>query len=273
MDINFTYRTWYLGLPPNRIKLQIPGWAGKETENEAQPYHCKPFNDASTYGFELLYPFKTEVVVRTENNKCIFEGDFEKNDENQGAITNNMPFANFAEGHFGFTSSLDICTDEGWGTLLLPHPRYYTDRSGDVPLPVSGLIESDFWARIFFIVFKAPLEGQKYVFRYLEPYAQVIFVPKKVNYNCRRMTASEEVERIKQEGILGNCVPNIATHIWKDNNGSIFDNKYKLLSRLAKTSGVQAVKDCLMEAQTKKIVFDESIVQTNAKKIKRKLFK
>jgi hypothetical protein len=49
------------------------------------------------------------------------------------------------------------------GGPVVPLGGLFTDASGTVPCAVPGLIESDWWPRIFFIVFKAPAPGQQVI--------------------------------------------------------------------------------------------------------------
>lgn len=247
MKINFKYRIWnFITKPPLRkIKLEIPGWGGKKTFIDGQPHHCKPFIDGSTYGYEILYPFDTEIRVRCDGDdgKCQFLT--ESKDEWKNS-PNGIPMANFAPFHFGFTSSLDIKTEEGWGVMILPHPRFYVDRTGCVPCPSIGLLETGWWPNVFFIPFKAPMKGHDYVFRKGEGIAHIIFVPKEVEYNCQRMTKEEEDKRLRCEAAIRECSDKISTKQWKDQYGHKFDNKYKILSQMAKKLGDQAVEDYLV---------------------------
>jgi hypothetical protein len=246
---NLKYRTWFKGIPPRPIKLEVPGWAGEKTYNTGQPWHCKPFIDGSTYGLELIYPFDTECTVTTKDGELVFSGDFTE-ERSQIGQSWDRPFSSFAPHHFGFTSSLDLKTDEGYGTMILPHPRYYTDRTGTVPLVVGGMIESDFWPRVFFIVFKSPLEGQTYIFRKGEPYAQILILPKNVNYNIMPMSNEEAKSRQEQEQILSDFAPDIATKTWKTKKNESFDNKYKVLSKVAKRDGSESVCPYLQSIQS-----------------------
>ena len=79
-EILVKYRTWHLGTAPRPTRLQMPGWAGQNRDHgngaTPQPWHCPPFVDASTYGHELVYPFKSESTVRRINGDLIFDGDF-----------------------------------------------------------------------------------------------------------------------------------------------------------------------------------------------------
>lgn len=72
--IRVEYRNWLHGLPSKRIKLDIgeegkPGWAGENTYAIPQPWHCKPWSDATTYGLEIIYSWKTTCIVTTKTGK------------------------------------------------------------------------------------------------------------------------------------------------------------------------------------------------------------
>lgn len=229
-EIDLKYRTWFKGVPPKQIKLEVPGWAGEKTYASGQPYHCLPFIHGATYGLELVYQFDTEVKVYNDKESLKIVGDFSEESKGQPWDT---PFSTFANGHFSMTSSLDIKTPEGIGMMILPHPRFYTDKTGEVPVPVCGMLEMDFWSRIFFVVFKNPI-NQTYVFRKGEPYASLIFVDKKIKYNIERMSPEETKERENLEAIISEKSKNIATRTWKTKipEGGSFDNKYKVLSNM-----------------------------------------
>jgi len=139
--------------------------------------------------------------------------------------------------------------------MILPHPRFFTDRSGTVPIPSQGLIESDWWPKIFFIPFKAPLPNQRYVFRKGEGIAQLLFLPKNPTYQIQQMNKQEAKEREQQEFQMAKCSGLLATRTWADANGHTFDNKYKVLSNLARKEGQSAVRekiaDCFEQVETK----------------------
>lgn len=246
-----SYRTWYKGKPPQPVKLEIPGWAGELTYEVAQPWHCKPFVDASTYGLELVYPFDTETVVRTEGGKLVFECDFTGEKKESGAAWD-MPFSKFAEHHFGFTSSVCLKTPDDVGTMVLPHPRFYTDRTGEVPVPAAGFIRTDYWARVFFVVFKSPLEGQRYVFRKNEPYASLVFLPKKKKFKIREMTPGEKKKSEEVEQTINDRRRKIATKTWVTSAGDHFDNKYKVLDQAFSRGGSDEVERVLENSKKTK---------------------
>jgi len=230
VEIEITYRGWYKYLPPQPIKLKIPGWAGEDNEHKdgdkPQPWYCPPFVDGATYALELLYPFDTECHIINENGLAKVQGDWEKERPGSHAWP---PFDNFAPGFYGFTSCLDIKVPPGYVLRLEPHPSYFTDQTWSVPCVVPGHLQTEWWPKIFFIVFKIPAPGQTHIFKKNNPYAQILIVPKKIEYKIKEMTEQEAKERSELEANIGK----FAEKSWKDHKGNMFDDKYKVLSRVS----------------------------------------
>ena len=240
--IRVKYRYWHQGKPPKPIRLQIPGWSGIDNQHtngsKAQPWHCQPFVDGSTYGLELCYPFDTECHVQVRDGKLEFIGDFEE--ENKVTMLQNVklpPFSSFAEGHFGMTSCLDLQVPDDMVLRIESHPRFYTDTTNTVPCVVPGHLQTSWWTKIFFVVFKNPVEGQKYIFRKGEPYAQILVLPKKCSYDVVEMTENEKFKRGTQDNIIVDFARNIAGNTWVSEAGHEFDDKYKKLSTVAAKNG------------------------------------
>lgn len=263
--ISLKYRTFGKGIGPRPIKMEIPGWGGDklppEDGNPPQPWHCTPFVQGSTYGLELLYPFEAETRISLQDGKLIVEGDF-----SQDGILDEPPFKTFAEGHYGFTSSLDLLPPEDYCIRVEPHPRFFTDDTGTVAALVPGHIQR-FWSRIFFVVFKAPIEGQTHIFRHLEPYGQVLVLPRKVSYNIQEMTEEENQKRIARDSAISKCGQYISKKAWRDYKGNVFDDKYKQLASAYHRNGDEGVQE-LFEKASKKLG-----EQSSACPFKRKLFK
>lgn len=241
-SIRVKYRSWHNATPPKPIKLSIPGWSGcdhtHKTGSKAQPWHCQPFVDGSIYGLELTYPFSTECHAVMRDGKMCFEGDFTIENEitkPQGVTL--PPFACFADGHFGMTSCLDIEVPDAQVLRLESHPRFYTDTTGTVPCVVPGHLQTSWWPKIFFVVFKNPAEGQRYIFRSNEPYAQVLIIPKKVSYDIEKMTDKEVYHRGYLDGAIADNARSIAGQTWHSEGGHQFDDKYKKLSTVAAKNG------------------------------------
>lgn len=230
------YRTFYKIQPPRQIKLEIPGWSGenekRESGNKPQPWHCPPFVEGSTYGHELLYPYKSECFVKRINGQIIFEGDFS---EEQWMLSSGEdkkiipPMMNFSPDHYGMSSNLDLEPPEGYVIRTEPHPKFYTDNTGTVPCMLAGHIQR-WWSRIFFVVFKAPREGETQIFRPGEPYGQLLFVPQKNNIEFKPFSEKERQTREIRERKISDHGRKISSHSWLDNRMLTFDDKYKVLS-------------------------------------------
>ena len=239
---------------PSPIKLSIPGWSGLENSHShgdsPQPWHCPPFVDASTYGLELKYPFQTECRVKNVNGKLVFEGDF--SEENKSIPEVRLPpFLCFADNHFGMTSALDIRVPEDYVLRTEPHPAFYTDTTGTFPCCLPGHIQTHWWPKIFFVVFKSPRVGCEVIFKKDMPYGQVLVVPKKVLYDIETMSEEEAAEREKMNFLIENNIKSIAKNSWIDNKGSNFSDKYKQLSSVFAKKGYQGVKDFIFSFMNK----------------------
>lgn len=261
------YRTYYQAKPPQPMKLEIPGWSGDENNHKngdvPQPWHCVPFVEGSTYGLELSWSFDTEYHVLNDNGIIKFIGDGEEEAKRCPEIEF-PPFAQFAPGHFGISSCLDIQVPDGFVLRIEPHPRYFTDETWTTPLAITGHINTAMWPKIFFIVFKNPPVGQKYIFRKYEPYAQVLILPRKVIYEIEEMTDLEKNHRNNLDNTITKYCKHFVTNDWHDNKGNNFDDKYKFLNNLFIKKGKSGMTNFLDEtARTHE--------QTKIKGIKTKL--
>lgn len=246
--LEIKYRTWFKGIPPKPIKLEIPGWAGQPNKHtngdRPQPWHCPPFVEGSTYGLELCYPFDTECHVKMNGDKIVFEGNFVQENKSCPEVTL-PPFMAFAPGHFGMTSSLDIRVPNDYVLRLEPHPRFYTDTTHTVPCCLAGHIQTNWWPRVFFVVFKNPMPGQTLIFRKGEAYGQVLVVPKRISYDIQEMTEEEKNQRVKVDTNLEKNKKHYVKNDWKDHLGHNFSDKYKQLSIIANKDGPEAVEKFL----------------------------
>lgn len=262
------WRSWFKGIPPKPIKLKIPGWAGDShghsNGDKPQPWHCPPFREGSVYGLELIYPFETECHVKNINGKIIFEGDFEL-ESNQSGV-NLPPFSAFAPDHFGFTSSLDLMPPENHIIRIEPHPRFYVDNTGTVPCAITGHLQSEWWPKFFFVVFKSPRPGECLIFKHQEPYAQILVLPKKIDYEIVEMTPEEKTSRKKLEEKIINIGPGIATNTWKDHLGNKFDDKYKVFSGVFSKGGFQGLQDLIAEKEKRPNIINKKMKTRIVKK-------
>lgn len=243
------YRSQFGAAPPRRIRLEIPGWAGASTPPAdgatAQPWHCRPFAEGSTYGLELVYPYRSECRVHNEDGAIRFEGDVGAELEAAGG---RHPFGAFARGHYGMDTALDLLPPPGYALRLGPHPRYFTDGTGEVPLAVPGHLQR-FWPAQFFAVFRAPPPGATHVFRHGEPYAQLLLVRAGETYDVQPMEPEVAGERAAQERQVAAFTYFLSRRLWRSSTGIWFGDKYKQLLRIFRRGGQDAVRSHLQRMQ------------------------
>lgn len=245
------FRSVYGNANIKKIKVEFPGWAG-DSKNHSdgaipQPWHCVPFLEASTYGLELIYPFNSEAIIRTVDQKIQVDPSNNKSWEEEN-IPPSWPrpaFMQFAPGHFGMSSCLEIVPPKDHVIRIEPHPAFFTDNSGTFPCLVTGHLQGDWWPKVFFVVFKSPLPNQEIHFKKNMPYGKIIFVPKKVEYEIEEMPNSMISKRTKRDEFINSLVKKLTTNRWLDYLGNSFDNKYRILSNIVTKYGEEGLDDIL----------------------------
>jgi len=253
-ELSIKYRIWYNGVPPKPIKLQIPGWSGELNEHKSgdkpMPWHCIPFVEGATYGLEIYYCFDSECHVKNINGNIVFEGDFSEEQKKIPDIPM-PPFTTFAPGHFGMSSCLDISVPENYILRTEPHPNFYTDETNTVPCCIPGHLQSEWWSKIFFLVFKNPQPNQTLIFKKNQPIAQLLILPRKTKYKIEKMTAEE----IKERNFIDNSIEmhgkKISQNNWYDYKGNNFNDKYKVLSTVYSKKGLNGVVETLKSLEDK----------------------
>lgn len=229
------YRLENPGLRPRRTKLEIPGWAGKHEQrvdgSHEFVWHCLPFSEGAQYGTEIFFPYDNELHVTTKDSHLVLDGDFGP-DPQTGVQW--PPFRNFGENFYTYQILLDLKPEQGFAIRTEPHPRFYTDRTDNVPIAVPALIRN-WWPMMFFIVFKAPAEGRTHIFRPNEPFAQIIVLPEEPNYDLVEMTFEEAAEREVQARRIHASRETLSekTH-WTSASNTVFDGTYRHILRAAK---------------------------------------
>jgi hypothetical protein len=212
---------------PRRINPEVPGFAGDNRKYEIpQAWQCKPWVDANSIGIELYWGFRTDVIIESrDGTNAIIVGDYDRETGNKNTI------AQFAPGHYGINTSYQLIMPPGWGGLVLPHPRWFMDPYHTTfPCITPGLIEFDWWPRLFFVVAKVPPAGAHHVLRYGEPFCQVVPVQMATALKIRECTAEEKAHYQAQDQFIGKNYSALSTHVWKTASGKQFGNIYKVLA-------------------------------------------
>ena len=261
-ELELRYRSVSGATPPRRIRLEIPGWAGQRVSGEgaaAQPWHCQPFAEGATHGLELVYPYRSECRVENHGGTLRFVGDLAAEVD---GVELPHPFGVFAPGFYGMTTALDLMPPPGYALRLGPHPRYFTDETGQVPLALPGHLQR-FWPRQFFAVFRAPPEGSVHVFRPGEPYAQLLLVPAGETYRVMPMEPELERERATEDRQVTLLTYFLAKRLWRSDTQHWFDDKYKQLLRIFRRGGRAAVSRHLQSVEDR-VAFRPKPPQTDA---------
>jgi len=264
--LEIRYRMSGKAAPPRAIRVETPGWGGgdqkMENGSEPQPWHCLPFVEASTYGLELVYPYETECHVVNDNGDIRFDWDYAKEPGTKLLGGEFVTFFPEPSKFYLFTTNLDMRSPPGHVIRTAPHPRFYTDDTGTVPVAIGGHVQTEWWPKIFFVVFKVPPPGQRHIFRKDEPYCQLLFVPRRADYELVEMTPDEQAKRRKMEEAIIASRSHIATNIWHNPSGYEFNNHYKLLARAFAREGEAGVEDLLnrgLERQSESIPVNKTI--------------
>jgi hypothetical protein len=184
------------GLKPRRTTLEMPGWAGKpeprKDGSHEHAWHCMPFTEGAQYGIEIFYPYDNELHVTKKNGQFIFDGDFGAPPENDLQWP---PFRSFGREYYTYQLLLDLKVGKDWAVRTEPHPRFYTDTTGTVPIAVPALLRTEWWPMISFVVFKSPAESETHIFRPSEPMLQILILPVTADFALVPMDDEEAAER------------------------------------------------------------------------------
>ncbi|MGY2049937.1 hypothetical protein [Methylobacterium sp. JK268] len=222
------YRLVHPGLRPRRTRLEIPGWAGRPEPrvdgSHEHAWHCIPFSEAAKAGIEVFFPYDAELRVTTRGGEMLFEGDFGPPPDPEMQWP---PFRSFGEDYYTYQILLDLKVEEGFAIKTEPHPRFYTDRTGTVPVAVPALLRH-WWPMIYFVVFKAPEEGRTHVFRPGEPFLQITVVPAESEFELVPMSEEEAAEReLQARRIYASRSTLSADSQWTSSTNTVFDGTYR----------------------------------------------
>ncbi len=191
-------------------------------------WHCLPFTEAARAGVELCYPHPDALLVSKRDGILRFDGDFGLDDARR------PPFRGFGTDYFTYQLLLDLKVETGFALRTEPHPRFFTDTTGTVPVAVPAVIRH-WWPMIYFAVFKSPPEGQTHVFRPGEPFMQVTVVPEEDAPELVPMPDEEAAERELQSRRIHESRSTLgADSRWVSATDTVFDGTYRRLLAAAR---------------------------------------
>lgn len=231
------YRLVNPGLRPRRTKLEMPGWAGapepRQDGSQEYAWHCAPFTEGAQYGIEVFYPYDNELRVSKTDGKLVFDGDFGPPPGDSDLMW--PPFRSFGQDFYSYQLLLDLKVGKDWAVRTEPHPRFYTDPTGTVPIAVPALLRTEWWPMISFVIFKAPVEGGTHIFRPGEPMLQILILPVTADFKLVAMDEEEAAEREMRGRRIHSSRPHLAADTtWTSRTDTVFDGTYRHLLRAAK---------------------------------------
>jgi hypothetical protein len=229
------YRLSNERLRPRRTKLEIPGRAGKPEPradgSHEYAWHCGPFSEAAQYGLEVFYPYDNELRVSTKDGRLVLDGDFGPA-PGDGRLW--PPFRSFGEHFYTYQILLDLKVEAGLAIKIEPHPRFYTDPTGSVPIAVPALMRN-WWPMMFFTAFKSPAEGRTHIFRPNEPFAQLTLIPEESNFELVEMSVEEAAERELQARRIHESRATLSAGTqWTSASNTVFDATYRRIHGAAR---------------------------------------
>lgn len=224
-------------LRPRRVRMEVPGWAGESDPRQdgahEQPWHCIPFTEAARSGIELPFPHEDDVRVSVTGGEIKFDGEF---GDEEDPDERRPPFRSFGAAYYTYQLLLDLKVPEDKAVKIEPHPRFFTDTTGTVPIAVPAVIRH-WWPMINFLVFKTPAPGQTHVFRPTEAMALVSIVDADEKLEIVPMNEEEAAEReIMSRRIHASRGPLASGSRWTSVTDTVFDGTYRHLYGAAKSS-------------------------------------
>jgi hypothetical protein len=224
-------------LKPRRTKPEMPGWAGlpepRTDGSQEQAWHCAPFTEGAQYGIEIFYPYRNELRVSKNDGTLVFDGDFGPRPDDSDLMW--PPFRSFGRDYYSYQLLLDLKVGKDWAVRTEPHPRFYTDPTGTVPIAVPALLRTEWWPMISFVIFKAPTEGGTHIFRPGEPMLQILVLPVTADFTLVAMDEEEAAERELRGRRIHASRPTLAADTtWTSSTDTVFDGTYRHLLRAAK---------------------------------------
>ncbi len=140
---------------------------------------------------------------------------------------------------------MDLKAPPGYVIRTQPHPRFYSDDTGTVPAAVVGHVQTEWWPKKLFIVFKAPRPGERHIFRKGEPYVQLICVPHREPYEMIVMGPRKTRSGAAEENRINLAKSFIANYVWMNADGSEFRDHYRCLARAYARGGAEAVEQTI----------------------------
>lgn len=185
------------------------------------PFHCKPWVDGQTIGWVISYGYLTAVTLTSQAGQLIVHGGA------QLAAETNQPriVAQFAEGHLGIGTGYTLQTPPGFVSLILPavHPPEGLEA-------LTAVVETDWYPRQLFLVFRLPAEGQTIALDHGAELARVVVIPRQAAWEAVPLTEAE-LTAVQEREATYLAEEKTTPTSWTAATGDTFTHLYKNWAR------------------------------------------
>jgi hypothetical protein len=178
-----------------RARLENRSYSGRDKINLARqeimlkfvknvPYVPDPIQAGDGVpGWTLSYGYLTPITITGSE-----DGQLEVANLAQLVQETGQPHLidQFASGHYSISSGYTLWTPPGYVSLILPA----TAAPGNLEV-VIGVIESDWYPKELFLVFRLPPAGAQIMLDYGMPLARVVVVPRQADWTAELVTVGE----------------------------------------------------------------------------------
>lgn len=188
------------------------------TPPAAVPFHCKPWLDGQSAGWTLFYGYLTSVTITAEEN-----GRIQVKNLATLAQETNQPriIEQFADSHFGLGTGYTLQTPPGFVSLLLPASQAPAGLEA-----ITGIVETDWYPRQLFMVFRVPPPTVAITLDYKMPLARVLVIPRPEQLDIRPLDEAEQAILAEREAAYLAEEATSPTR-WQDDAGHTFTHLYK----------------------------------------------
>lgn len=197
---------------------------GSETPPHIVPYQCKPWTDGQLAGWSVPYGFLTSVTI-----VGLGEGRIEVENLKQLRAELNFPvdpILNFAPGYFSLGTAYSLLTPAGMVTLTMP-PTY---PAGPNFSPLPSVVETDWFPRTLFLVYRALPKGQRLTLDYGLELARIVVIPRQDGLKAEPMS-DEELTQLDEREKGYRQTERQPENRWQSASGLEFSHTYRIWSR------------------------------------------
>ena len=192
-----------------------------ENPPHAVPFHCKPWVDAAVLGWTLFYGYLTPITITgTENNGFDVTNRIQLNQEGRFNVIDIA-----ARGYFSLFTGYYLQTPPGYVSLFLPS----TEPPPGLEM-VSAVVETDWWPRELFLIFRMPALGEQIQLDYQTQLGRVVVVPRHEDLTVETI-ADADFEKIRafEEAYMNTWKS--SPYRWETADGRIASHFYRFYSR------------------------------------------